>query len=85
MFTFQLSCFWRRQGMSKKSRRISSGPDLHPLLSTPPQAGVLQSQGEAELPAFARLLLWYSLLSVCTWSHFHTQTLLGSGGLGFWG
>lgn len=35
--------------MRKKSRRMSSGPNLHPLLSTPPQAGVLQSQGEAEL------------------------------------
>ena len=37
-----------RQGMRKKSRTVSSGPDLHPLFSTPPQAGALQSPGEAE-------------------------------------
>lgn len=34
--------------MRKKSRTVSSGPDLHPLFSTPPQAGALQSPGEAE-------------------------------------
>ena len=47
--------------MRKKSRRVNSGPDLHP-----PQAGTLQSPGEAELSLCQAPSVERPALRVCT-------------------
>ena len=87
MLTFQVSCFWRGQGMRKKYRRISllliSTLSHLPLV----KAGVLHLPGEVQRRNCVVRLglpqahsLWCSLFSVCTWYRFHIQALPGRGG-----